>query len=78
MVRILLGQEGINPDKPNYAGQTPLSIAAQGGFEGVVQILLEQEEVNPNQADHDGQTPLQWSAKHGHHGVMELPQHHER
>jgi len=48
VVRILLEQEGVNPDKPNYACQTPLSIAAQGGFEGVVQILLGQKEVNFN------------------------------
>jgi len=74
---MLLEREGVNPDKPNYAGQTPLSYAAWQGHEGVVKILLEREEVNPKKADNEGLTPLIHAARHDHQKVIELLELHE-
>ena len=34
VVRILLRREEVNPDKPDKDGQTQLSYAASGGYEG--------------------------------------------
>ena len=58
MIKILLGREEVNPDKPDTFGQTPLSYAACFGHEGVIEILLGREEVNPDRLDNNSQTPL--------------------
>lgn len=39
-MKILLGREDVDPDRPDFWGQAPLSIAAQAGCEAVVKILL--------------------------------------
>jgi len=44
-VEILLEREKGNPDEQSYLGLTPLSYAAQSGYEQVVKILLRQEAV---------------------------------
>ena len=66
MVKILLGQEKANPDKPDKFDQTPLSLAAQEGHEEVMKILLGRQEVNPDKPDNGGQTPLLYPAEGGH------------
>jgi len=38
-VKILLGREEVNPDKPDLEGQTPLMRAAHCGERGVVALL---------------------------------------
>jgi len=48
VVKILLGQDNVNPDKPDIYGRTPLWCAAKGGHEGVVKILLELDDVSSN------------------------------
>lgn len=50
-VKVLLGQEEVNPNKLDNRGQTPLSHSAQDGREAVVKILLRREDVNPEQPD---------------------------
>ena len=74
VVEMLLGREGVNPDKADTQyGQTPLSWAAECGHEGVVMMLLEREDVNPDQEDtRSGQTPLSWAAKCGHEGIVKM------
>ena len=57
-MKILLGREEVNPDRPNNNRRTPLSYAAEDGHEGVVKILLGREEVNPDKPDNNGGTPL--------------------
>jgi len=57
---MLLGREGVNPDKPDYEGRTSLSHAAEGGHGGVVEVLLKQEGVDPDKLDNDGRTPLSY------------------
>ena len=72
VVKILLGWEEVNPDKPDNSGMTPLSYAAWFGHEGVVKILLEREEVNPDKSDNNGKTPLSYAASSGHEGVVKI------
>jgi len=40
MVRMLLGLDGVNPDKPDNYGGTQLCWATSNGHKGVVEILL--------------------------------------
>ena len=72
VVKILLGQEEVNPDKPDIEGQTPLTYAAWNGHEGVVGILLRREEVNPDKPGNYGMTPLSHAAWIGHEGIVKV------
>ena len=72
VVKILLGQEEVNPDMPDIWGQTPLSVAAEEGHEGVVKMLLEREVVNPDTPENGGRTPLSLAAVNGHEGVVKM------
>jgi len=73
---MLLERKDINPDYPDTRyGRTPLSLAAENGYERIVKTLLEREDVNPNQPDSDtffGQTPLSWAARTGHEGTVKM------
>ena len=68
VVKMLLQQENVNPDKENTRyDRTPLAWAARKGSKGVVKMLLEREDVNHNQkVTKYGQTPLSWAAENGH------------
>ena len=72
VVKILLGQGEINPDKPDNEGRTPLFYAASYGHVGVVKLLLGREEVNPDKRDNCGQTPLSYAARRGHEEVVKI------
>jgi len=72
VVKVLLGRDDVNPDKPNTGGRTPLSCAAYMGHEGVVKILLGRDDVDPNKPDDGGETPLLWAAYKGHEEVVEI------
>jgi len=72
VVKILLGQGEVNPDKPDRWGQTALSFAAENGHEGVVKILLGQGEVNPDKPDRWGRTALSDAARRGREGVVKI------
>ena len=72
VVKILLGNTQVNPDKPNNDGRTPLFSAAQNGHEGVVELLLGRKEVNPDYRDNDGNPPLLLAAWYGHEGVVKI------
>ena len=72
VVKILLGREEVNPDKPNKGDRTPLSYAAGYGHQGVVKILLGREEVNPDKPDNGGRTPLSYAADYGREGVVKI------
>eukprot|EP00434_Breviolum_minutum_P025495 symbB.v1.2.022527.t1/scaffold1944.1/size145740/4 len=56
---------------PDKNGETPLQIAAYGGFTSLVQLLL-QHSANVNASDHDNWTPLICAARVGHADVVEL------
>ena len=70
---MLLKREDVSPGTAGASGRTPLSWAAWGGHEGVVEMLLGREDVNPNTADTKyGRTPLSWAARRGHEGVVKI------
>ena len=72
VVKILLGRDDVNPDKPGYLEQTPLNLAARNGHEGVVKVLLGREDVNPNKPNREGGTPLHSAAENGHEEVVKI------
>ena len=73
-MKILLGQDDIDPNAPGEEDQTPLLQAARNGHGEVVKLLLEHHSVNPNIPDCDGHTPLWWATHYGHAEVMALLQ----
>jgi len=72
VVKILLGSEEVNPDKPDNSDKIPLLHAAWSGHEGVLKILLEREEVNLAKPDGRSKTPLSHAAWCGHEGVWKI------
>ena len=52
--------------------QTPLSMAASNGHEGVMRMLLRFNDVDPNTPDKYGRTPLSLAAWYGHEGVVRI------
>ena len=53
-------------------GRTPLSYAAQGGYESIIRLLLSRKDVTADSQDEDGRTPLCWAAMRGHEVVVRL------
>jgi len=72
VMSVLIGGKYVNPDRPDNYGQTPLSWAARGGYDGIVKFLLGQKDVSPDRPDNYGQTPLSWATSGGHDGVVKL------
>ena len=65
MVRLLLETGKVDVNSKDFAGATPLSLAAWNGHETVVRLLLETGKV-----DVDDTTPLSWAARNGHSAVI--------
>jgi len=72
VLSVLFGRKYVNPDSRGKGGQTPLSLAARNGYDGVVRLLLEREGVSPNSRDNDGQTLLSSVAQKGRDGLVKL------
>lgn len=53
-------------------GQTPMSVASEGGHEAIVKLLLAEHGVEPDHKDSYGRTPLASASACGHHGVVTL------
>ena len=64
----MLGK-AVNVDSNDKYGQTPLSLAAENGYEGVVKLLLEKAADIDSKDTNDGRTPLWWAAGNGHEAV---------
>ena len=73
-MKLLLGRDDINPDRPNEYGETPLWSAAWNGHVGVVKLLLGRDNVNPDTPNNFGQTPFSCAVGNGHAGVIALLQ----
>ncbi|KAF3927190.1 Ankyrin-3 [Dactylellina cionopaga] len=71
VVKLLLGK-GVEVDLGDNLGRTPLSCAAEGGHERIVQLLLTNGKLDCNSGDHYGATPLSLAARLGHSAVVEL------
>ena len=74
MVKLLLGRENVDPDRPDKDGYGPLGLAAFCGHEGVVKMLLGRGGVDPNRLDKHGGTPLSHASREGHARIVQLLQ----
>ena len=72
VVKLLLGREDVDPNRPDHDGNAPLRCAAGNGHEGVVKLLLGRGDVDPNRPDKYDQTPLGCAASSGHEGIVKL------
>lgn len=63
---------GTNIDSKTKHGRAPLSLAASGGFETVVELLLATGKVDINSKHIDGGTPLLSAVEGGHESVVKL------
>jgi len=61
-VKLLLGRNDLNPDKPDNNGKTPVWSASSNGHEGVVNLLFARDDVNPDKPDTNSGTPLLWAS----------------
>ena len=69
---MLLGQDDIDPDKPDNRSQTPISWAARRGHERIMVRPLERNDLNPDTADGYGCTPLSWTATLGYQEILRI------
>jgi hypothetical protein len=58
--------------KGDEDGRTPLSLAAEKGYEAVVQLILETSRANVDSPDTFNRTPLSLAAERGYEGVVKL------
>jgi ankyrin repeat protein len=58
LFQLLLETGDIDPSARDDDGQTPLSLAAKNGREGVVNLLLQYVNTTPHTIDHSRRTPL--------------------
>lgn len=73
--RLLLSQDGVDPDPRDSGGRTPLSWAAGNGHEHVVDLFLSDCRVSPDSRAswfYKGRTPVMWAAANGHIGVVNM------
>ena len=72
VVRILLQQPTVEPDKKDFSGQTALFKAASRGHHPVVELLLQQRGIDPDDVSNDGFTPLLLVIFSKHENVVRL------
>ena len=64
--------QSANVNMRDGEGHTPLSIAAERGYEEIVKLLLKREDVEVDSKDTRGRSPLWWAAIRGHEAVVKL------
>ena len=68
---MLLASVEVDVDARDQRGQTPMSLAAEGGHTDIVNLLLSRE-ARPEFADFIKATPLWYAAEGGHSAVLEM------
>ena len=69
---MLLEQNDVNPNTADEDGRTPLSLAAEGGYEGIAEMLLQRSDINRDTPDASGRTPFPWAPKNMSTRVAQL------
>lgn len=72
MVRLLLSDYRVHADSKDKIGRTPLSFAAQNGYEEVVRLLLNNPRVGARSKDILGRTPLLFAITENRSEVVRL------
>lgn len=57
-MQLLIGRDDVNVDSKDNEGRTPLSVAAEEGYEDIVQLLTGRDDVDVDSEDKHGRTPL--------------------
>jgi len=71
ITRLLLAAPGIQVNKVNKDGETPLIVASQAGDDEIVEALLAKG-ADVNKADKEGRTPLNRASSEGHMKVVKV------
>ncbi|PMB67555.1 Ankyrin repeat domain-containing protein 50 [Beauveria bassiana] len=70
---LLLDTDRIDIDaRDTEYGRTPLSWAAENGYQAVVKMILDTGKVDIDARDKNGRTPLSWAAERGHEAVVKM------
>ena len=72
VVKLLIKDKGINVNKADGDGTTPLIWAATMGCLKVVKLLLAKEGININLSHKNGKTPLSMAVQEGHDEVVSV------
>jgi ankyrin repeat protein len=65
-VNLLLATGKANVDSKDNTGRTPLSWAAENGYEAVIKLLLATGKASVDSKNNSGRTPISWAAKNLH------------
>ena len=71
-MKLLLAREDVDPNLPDKNGRTPLSFAAEDGYEKIVKKLLERKDIDSDLPDRNGLTPLSYATRSNYFGTMRL------
>ena len=70
--------KGYSPEPRDSLGQTPLSYAADGGYENGVRLMLNCDQIDSDPRDNEGVTPLMLAARNGHDTIVNFLLNDER
>ena len=65
-------KRGVDVDTKDSDGRSPISYAAENGYDGVINLLLHTALVDTDSNDNNGRTPLLFAAEKGHEAVVKL------
>ena len=74
----LLMYSGVDLEKPDHFGSTPLHLACLSGNVSCVKILCEKSKIELEPRDKNGKTPLQLAKSHHHSEVVQILQTEQR
>lgn len=73
LIRLLI-YSGVDLQKPDYFGSTPLHLACLSGNISCVKILCEKSKIELEPRDKNGKTPLQLAKSHRHSEIVRILQ----